>query len=207
MSAPQHFDAIEARVKAGEDELDRLCAGGQWTMRVPANEDRDSDLVFSAVLADARALLARVLDLEERLRTMSAQELDAVSRPAAYAPAARAWGSAYIHDLRACGSVGWFQTPPTDGGCESCESGSLNPADWQPLYVATTAPAEPTDAEVEAAARAMHESLRGEIPTDWESYLPDWDDEDDEYRRVGRVRACAALTAAAAVRAGQAVTA
>lgn len=37
-----------------------------------------------------------------------------------------------------CGHPEWWPTeaPPTDGGCDACESGSPNPADWRVLYAA-----------------------------------------------------------------------
>jgi hypothetical protein len=39
----------------------------------------------------------------------------------------------YRHE---CGHVESLSAPPEDGGCDACESGSPDPADWQPLYVA-----------------------------------------------------------------------
>jgi hypothetical protein len=43
--------------------------------------------------------------------------------------------------LHRCGHVeGWdVAWKPADGGCDACESGSDNPADWQPLYRAVPA--------------------------------------------------------------------
>ena len=114
--------------------------------------------------------------------------LTSPAEPAAYALAARAGWVAYVHDIQACGHVEWFRTPPVDGGCEACESGSLDPADWQPLYVATTAPAEPTGAEIQAAARAIGAALLAGV--------------DNVDVRELRTWARLALTAAAQVRAG-----
>lgn len=34
-----------------------------------------------------------------------------------------------------CGHVEEFVEDPKDGGCDACESGSPNAADWRPLYV------------------------------------------------------------------------
>lgn len=51
-------DAIRARLHRAFDELHGLCDGSRkWTMRVPADETRDSDLVISASLEDLDELL------------------------------------------------------------------------------------------------------------------------------------------------------
>jgi hypothetical protein len=56
----EELEAIERRNEAASEEVDRLCNGGDWTMRIPARPNRDSDLVIGASLADISALLAEV---------------------------------------------------------------------------------------------------------------------------------------------------
>lgn len=52
-------ETIRARVEAADKHISDLCSGkARWTMRVPAEPDRDSDLVLSAALADVERLLA-----------------------------------------------------------------------------------------------------------------------------------------------------
>jgi hypothetical protein len=58
--------AIRVRVEAAHAEVVRLCKGGRWTMRVPAQPGKDSDLVIAAALDDARALAAEVERLRKR---------------------------------------------------------------------------------------------------------------------------------------------
>ncbi|MBV2364284.1 hypothetical protein [Streptomonospora nanhaiensis] len=60
------LDAITAREEAAFKEVDRLCEGGRWTMRVPV-EDTDSDVVIGAALADVRNLVGEVRRLRADL--------------------------------------------------------------------------------------------------------------------------------------------
>lgn len=54
-------DAIRARYDTATAELSGLCDGSRrWTMRIPAEPARDSDLVLSDALEDIPRLLARV---------------------------------------------------------------------------------------------------------------------------------------------------
>lgn len=39
--------------------------------------------------------------------------------------------TAYVHT---CGQLEWFPHPPAAGGCDACESGSPDPADWRMVY-------------------------------------------------------------------------
>ena len=58
---PIDLPAIEARNTAAHDHVVKLCRGEEdWTMRIPAQPDRDSDLVIDAALADVLALVAEV---------------------------------------------------------------------------------------------------------------------------------------------------
>jgi len=58
------------QIRAALDEVDALCrgqyhSGGHvWRMSVPADEDRDSDLILEAGLTAGRHLIARVRELE-----------------------------------------------------------------------------------------------------------------------------------------------
>ncbi len=76
-STPPDLDAIRARAKRSHAEIVGLCDGGRrWTMRVPAQSDRDSDLVLSATVSDVEALLAEV----ERLRARVHEAVDECQR-------------------------------------------------------------------------------------------------------------------------------
>lgn len=55
------LDAIRQREQAATRTLNGLCDGSiRWAMRVPAEPDRDPDLVIGASLADVPLLLAAV---------------------------------------------------------------------------------------------------------------------------------------------------
>jgi len=49
-------------------------------------------------------------------------------------PAMKGEWRLWMHE---CGHVEMWErgTAPADGGCDACESGSENPADWRALYV------------------------------------------------------------------------
>lgn len=65
---PEQRAGIEARQQAAWDEVTDLCSGKhRWTMRVPAEEDRDSDLVIGNALRDIHALLAALAEAEQLL--------------------------------------------------------------------------------------------------------------------------------------------
>ena len=54
---------IKDRAKKAEDEMDRLTAGSpgtNWRWSIPANPEKDSDLILSASAADVRKLLPAV---------------------------------------------------------------------------------------------------------------------------------------------------
>ena len=54
---------IKDRAQKAEDEMDRLTAGSpgtNWRWSIPANPERDSDLILSASAADVRKLVAAV---------------------------------------------------------------------------------------------------------------------------------------------------
>ena len=68
MSAVDRLSEIRAREEAAHAEVVALCNGARWTMRVPAQPDRDSDLVIEAALDDVRRMadaLDAVLALAE----------------------------------------------------------------------------------------------------------------------------------------------
>lgn len=59
------IDAARERLTAAIRELDALCAGQrQWKMSVPANEERDSDLVFARSLCDLKEALEELAKYE-----------------------------------------------------------------------------------------------------------------------------------------------
>jgi hypothetical protein len=63
------LDAIEARLDDAYDEVVRLCDGKRWLMSMPPDASRDSDLLITASLDDAPALVAEV----RRLRALVAR--------------------------------------------------------------------------------------------------------------------------------------
>ena len=61
------LDAIERRIKLAHEKVRALCHGDErWTMRVPADESYDHDLIISAALRDADKLLIAVRALLEK---------------------------------------------------------------------------------------------------------------------------------------------
>lgn len=61
------LDAIEQRIKRAHEKVSALCHGDErWTMRVPADERYDHDLIIAAALRDADKLLVAVRALLER---------------------------------------------------------------------------------------------------------------------------------------------
>jgi hypothetical protein len=60
------LDAIEQRIKRAHEKLSALCHGDErFTMRVPADENYDHDLIIGAALRDADKLLVAVRALME----------------------------------------------------------------------------------------------------------------------------------------------
>lgn len=61
------LDAIERRIKLAHEKVSALCSGDErWTMRVPADETYDHDLIIGAALRDADKLLIAVRLLLEK---------------------------------------------------------------------------------------------------------------------------------------------
>ncbi len=61
------LDAIERRIKLAHDKVSALCNGSErWTMRIPADESYDHDLIIGAALRDADKLLLAVRSLLEK---------------------------------------------------------------------------------------------------------------------------------------------
>lgn len=70
-TAPVDVGAVLARVERARKEISDLCHGRRkWTMSVPVQLDRDSDIVFADVTCDAVRLCAEM----ERLRTENAAQ-------------------------------------------------------------------------------------------------------------------------------------
>jgi hypothetical protein len=60
------LDAIEQRIARAHEKLSALCRGDErFTMRVPADENYDHDLIIGAALRDADKLLMAVRALME----------------------------------------------------------------------------------------------------------------------------------------------
>lgn len=65
--SPVDLAAIEAHVAAAHDKVAALCDGRErWRMSIPAEPERDADLVISRALAHADSLVAEVKGLRER---------------------------------------------------------------------------------------------------------------------------------------------
>jgi hypothetical protein len=61
------LDAIEKRLARAHEKLSALCHGTErFTMRVPADENFDHDLIIGAALRDAEKLLVAVRSLLEQ---------------------------------------------------------------------------------------------------------------------------------------------
>ena len=103
--------AIRARADAAGDELDRMTSavggpGSSWRWSIPANPERDSDLILAASLTDVPALVAEVerlrqwkADAEELLADANAENVtlrEALARVEALVSATAACAS---HDL------------------------------------------------------------------------------------------------------------
>jgi len=72
VSTELDLDTLAQRISAALDEVESLCmgeyrsGGHAWRMSVPADEDRDSDLILDAGLTAGRHLIARVRELERK---------------------------------------------------------------------------------------------------------------------------------------------
>lgn len=59
------LEVIKARIEKAHDTVTKLCSGElKWTMRIPADEARDPDLIIGAALRDALKLVARLQAVE-----------------------------------------------------------------------------------------------------------------------------------------------
>ena len=75
---PDEKVAIRARAARAEEELDRLRESRiQWRWSIPANPERDSDLIIGASQADVPTLLAALESLEEARITAEAKIAEA----------------------------------------------------------------------------------------------------------------------------------
>lgn len=65
------MEGVKARIDRAHKLIGDLCMGRQkWKMSIPADEERDSDLILSAALTDADRLIVRIEDLERGLRLL-----------------------------------------------------------------------------------------------------------------------------------------
>jgi hypothetical protein len=81
-------------------------------------------------VAALRTLVALYTPLTSQHRADMLAHLDRIAALAPQ-PAIQGRWPWYIHE---CGHAECFGEAPDHGGCDACESGSLNPADWRPLY-------------------------------------------------------------------------
>lgn len=65
------LDAIKARIDKAHEHIGALCTGdARWTMHIPVDPTRDSDLILTEALCDAERLLdefKRLTDQRDRL--------------------------------------------------------------------------------------------------------------------------------------------
>lgn len=79
------YDAIKAALEKAHTEVGEICrrtGAGRWRMSIPAQPDRDSDLIISDALRHADELLAEVKRLRKenaRLRDERGRAIDALS--------------------------------------------------------------------------------------------------------------------------------
>jgi hypothetical protein len=69
------LDEIQARLDKANAEMDRLTErnpGSAWRWSIPANPERDSDLILSASMADVPFLLAELRKAHEALERVEA---------------------------------------------------------------------------------------------------------------------------------------
>lgn len=86
-------ETLRARLEAAERMVNDLCSGKErWTMRVPADPDRDSDLVISGALGAIHALLALSDAAEQDIERCDACR----TNPVAWGPD-RGWCA--VHEL------------------------------------------------------------------------------------------------------------
>lgn len=76
MTTPQEplvLDAVLARNERASDTVNALCNGTErWVMRVPAQPDRDPDLVISASLSDVPALVTELTQARDEAAELRA---------------------------------------------------------------------------------------------------------------------------------------
>jgi hypothetical protein len=112
-ATPTLADDLLERIETAEQERDRL----------------------AAELEEVRHHLAKAIsarqDAEQRLAAVTRERDEARVIAYEYRRVERGNFLLYIHT---CGQAEWFDAAPSDGGCEACESGSDNPADWTLLY-------------------------------------------------------------------------
>jgi len=67
----QQLTEIERRTKRAATEIGDVCAEGprnRWRMSIPANPERDTDLILDAALGDSAALLTEVRRLAGQVK-------------------------------------------------------------------------------------------------------------------------------------------
>ena len=73
------LDEIQARLDKANAEMDRLTErnpGSAWRWSIPANPERDSDLILSASIADVAYLLAELRKAREAVADAKAEALE-----------------------------------------------------------------------------------------------------------------------------------
>lgn len=116
---------IESSLEAGWKVSESWCLHGQsvpHTWRWMRKQFGDS-LDRATVLVPVAALVARDGEVRQLRAQLAAFQL------AQYGRTVQIW-------MHTCGHVEGFDVdcPPDTGGCDACESGSDDLADWQPLY-------------------------------------------------------------------------
>lgn len=88
----EELTSIQQRATGAADEVSRMCTaeggpGASWRWSIPANPERDSDLILTASIADVPVLLAEVKHLTERITDLHLDIREATNVLAAAVPA------------------------------------------------------------------------------------------------------------------------
>lgn len=115
----------------------------------------DEQASIADEVAALRAILSRQREGLHRSGVLARLDRIAAQVPQ-HATAAACSAGAPLYQHR-CGRIEAFAELPSGGGCDACESGSDNPADWRALYVLEPLPAS---AAPDAEALAGYARIR-----------------------------------------------
>jgi hypothetical protein len=127
------LDAIEKRADVAHRHVVKLCSGEErWTMRIPAQPDRDSDLVIGESLKDVPVLAAemrRLQTLFARTRQQLDDEADRLLRDPEDSPTDKVAVATWLRRVAACPTCSGPTRRTTGMVCEDCGT------DYEPSVV------------------------------------------------------------------------